>query len=37
MDFGNIAAIVVACLLPFGIVYVLWKQAQLGCYGRGRE
>lgn len=32
MDFGNIAAIVMACLLPIGIAYVLSKQAQLGAY-----
>ena len=36
MDFGNIAAIVVACLLPFGIAYVVKKQADMGCYGRGK-
>jgi len=37
MDFGNIAAIIVACLIPFGLWYVAKKQAEMGCYKRGRE
>ena len=36
MDFGNIAAIVVVCLIPFGLVYVVKMQAGMGCYKRGR-